>query len=115
MADVTGNRRPRMENHMQQVTTEKLMQDLRLVIEDGEALLKATAGQADEKIAQVRARAEESLRQARMRLQDAGIEIEAQVRASARAADEYVHENPWQSIGVAAGVAFLVGYLIGRR
>jgi ElaB/YqjD/DUF883 family membrane-anchored ribosome-binding protein len=30
-------------------------------------------------------------------------------------ADEYVRENPWQSIGVAAGIAFLVGLLAGRR
>jgi ElaB/YqjD/DUF883 family membrane-anchored ribosome-binding protein len=100
---------------MEQVSTEKLMQDLRLVVEDAEALLKATAGAADEKIAQARARAEESLRQAKLRLQDAGLEIEAQVRASARAADAYVRDNPWQSVGVAAGIAFLLGYLIGRR
>ena len=31
---------------MEQVTTEKLMADLRVVIGDAEALLKATAGQA---------------------------------------------------------------------
>jgi len=100
---------------MQHVSTEKLMQDLRLVVEDAEALLKATAGEADEKIAQARQRAEESLRQARRRLQEMGEDVEAQVRDSARAADEYVHDNPWQSIGVAAGIAFLLGYLIGRR
>jgi ElaB/YqjD/DUF883 family membrane-anchored ribosome-binding protein len=29
--------------------------------------------------------------------------------------DEYVHENPWPSIGVAVGVGFVVGLLIGRR
>ena len=100
---------------MKEVSTDKLMQDLRLVVEDAEALLKATAGEADERIKQARSRAEESLRQARQRLQDAGVELEAQVRATAHAADEYVHGNPWQSIGVAAGLAFLVGYLIGRR
>ena len=100
---------------MQHVSTEKLMQDLRLVVEDAEALLKATAGEADEKIAQARQRAEESLRQARRRLQEMGEDVEAQVSDSARAADEYVQDNPWQSIGVAAGIAFLVGYLIGRR
>jgi ElaB/YqjD/DUF883 family membrane-anchored ribosome-binding protein len=99
----------------QHVSTEKLMQDLRAVVEDAEALLRATAGQADEKIAQARARAEESLREAKLRLQDAGAELEAQLRASARAADDYVHDKPWQSIGVAAGIAFLVGYLVGRR
>jgi ElaB/YqjD/DUF883 family membrane-anchored ribosome-binding protein len=104
-----------VEKKMEQVSTEKLMQDLRLVVEDAEALLKATAGQADEKIKQARARAEESLRQARMQLEDAGVELEARVRATAQAADDYVHGNPWQSIGIAAGVAFLLGYLIGRR
>jgi ElaB/YqjD/DUF883 family membrane-anchored ribosome-binding protein len=100
---------------MEQVGAEKLMQDLRLVMEDAEALLKATAGQADEKIAQARARAEESLRQARLRLQDAGFEVEQQMRAAVRDADAYVRENPWQSVGLAAGVAFLIGYLVARR
>jgi ElaB/YqjD/DUF883 family membrane-anchored ribosome-binding protein len=99
----------------QEVTTEKLMQDLRAVVEDAEALLKATAGQAGEKVAEARARAEDSLRQAKMRLQEARLEVEARARATAAAADEYVHEKPWQVIGVAAGVAFLIGYLIGRR
>ena len=99
----------------QQVTTDKLMQDLRTVVEDGEALLRATAGQAGEKVAEVRARAEDSLRQAKLRLQDAGAEMDARARAAAAAADEFVHEKPWQVISVAAGVAFLIGYLIGRR
>jgi ElaB/YqjD/DUF883 family membrane-anchored ribosome-binding protein len=108
-------RRTNGEKNMQEVSTEKLLQDLRLVIEDAEALLKATAGQADEKIKQARARAEESLRQARLRMEDAGVELEARVRATARAADDYVHGKPWQSVGIAAGAAFLLGYLIGRR
>lgn len=100
---------------MEQASTDKLMQDLRTVVEDAEALLKATAGQAGEKIDHARARAEESLRRAKTRLQEAGVEVEARARAAARAADDYVHDRPWQSIGVAAGIAFLVGYLIGRR
>jgi ElaB/YqjD/DUF883 family membrane-anchored ribosome-binding protein len=98
-----------------QVGTEKLMQDLHAVMADAEALLKATAGQAGEKIEQARTRAEESLRQAKLRLQDAGLEVEARARATARAADDYVHDKPWQALGVAAGIGFLIGYLIGRR
>jgi ElaB/YqjD/DUF883 family membrane-anchored ribosome-binding protein len=100
---------------MEQVSTEKLMQDLRIVVADAEALLKATAGQTGEKIAEIRARAEESLHMAKLRLQEAGMEVEARARAAARVADDYVHDNPWQSIGMAAGVGFLIGYLIGRR
>jgi ElaB/YqjD/DUF883 family membrane-anchored ribosome-binding protein len=103
------------EKSMDQVSTDKLVNDLRTVAADAEALLRATAGQAGEKMAEVRARAEESLRAARASLEHAGTEVAARARAGAHVADEYVHENPWASIGVAAGVGFLIGYLIGRR
>ena len=36
-------------------------------------------------------------------------------KAAARATDDWVHENPWGSIGIAAGVGFLVGLLVSRR
>ena len=45
-------------------------------------------------------------------LQDAAVE---RAKAAGRATDAYVHENPWQSIGVAAGVGLLLGMLIARR
>ncbi len=100
---------------MDHISTDKLMSDLRAVVADAEALLKATAGQAGEKMTEVRARAEDSLRAARTSLEHAGDEVAARAREGARAADEYEHENPWASVGVAAGVGFLIGYLIGRR
>lgn len=100
---------------MDQVSTDKLMNDLRVVVADAEALLRATAGQAGEKIGEARARAEESLRAARASLERAGADVAARARAGADAADQYVHENPWASVGIAAGVGFLIGYLIGRR
>jgi len=55
------------------------------------------------------------LRSARATLEDAGQHVAARARASARAADEYVHDNPWASVGMAAGIGFLIGYLLGRR
>jgi hypothetical protein len=44
------------ENTMKQVTTDKLLEDLKVVVSDAEELLKATAGQAGEKVAAARAR-----------------------------------------------------------
>ncbi|RYF36345.1 MAG: DUF883 family protein, partial [Comamonadaceae bacterium] len=32
-----------------------------------------------------------------------------------RAADVYVHENPWRAIGLAAGAGLVIGLLISRR
>ena len=36
-------------------------------------------------------------------------------KATAKATDVYVHENPWKSIGIAAGVGLMLGMLISRR
>jgi ElaB/YqjD/DUF883 family membrane-anchored ribosome-binding protein len=98
-----------------EVTTDQLVADLKTVMLDAEALLKATSAQTGEKIQEVRARAEQSLQQARARLN--GIEDEALKRAKevADATDEYVRENPWQSVGIAAGVGLLVGLMLSRR
>ena len=97
------------------VTREKLAADLRAVIEDTEELLKATAGQAGEKIAAARTRAEETLRTAKARLGELGEAGAEKARAAAKATDVYVHENPWQAIGIAAGLGVFVGWLMGRK
>jgi ElaB/YqjD/DUF883 family membrane-anchored ribosome-binding protein len=97
------------------VDKDKLLDDLRVVARDVEELLRATAHQTGDRIDEARARAEESLRTARARLEQASEEVAAHTREAARAAERYLRDNPWQSVGIAAGVAFLLGYLIGRR
>jgi ElaB/YqjD/DUF883 family membrane-anchored ribosome-binding protein len=98
-----------------EVTTDQLLADLKTVMNDAEALLRATSSQTGEKIAEVRARAEASLRQAKERLSSIEDEALRRAREVADATDEYVRENPWQSVGIAAGVGLLVGLLLARR
>jgi ElaB/YqjD/DUF883 family membrane-anchored ribosome-binding protein len=100
---------------MAEASVNKLMDDLRQVIVDVEELLKATAGQAGERVSEARQRAEQTLRATRLRLGELEGEAMERAREAAGEADRYVRENPWQSIGIAAGVAFLVGVLISRR
>ena len=96
---------------MENVTTDKLMADLRAVVRDAEELLQATAGQGSAQLKELRARAEESLGAARARLQEAGDEA----RKAARDIDEQVHANPWAAVGVAAAAGLLLGMLLGRK
>jgi ElaB/YqjD/DUF883 family membrane-anchored ribosome-binding protein len=96
------------------VTTDDLLEDLRTIVRDAEALLRATEGQAGEKVAEVRARVRASLDDARGRLEDAGVEVGQRAKSAVRSADTYAHENPWLLIGVAAGLGFLIGRS-GRR
>jgi ElaB/YqjD/DUF883 family membrane-anchored ribosome-binding protein len=99
----------------EQVSTDKLMEDLRLVVMDAEELLKVTAGQAGERVAQARTKAEDSLRAAREALAEAGDETLERAREAAASADDYVRENPWTVVGIAAGVGLLVGLLLSRK
>lgn len=98
-----------------EVTTDKLMEDLRMVVSDAEELVKATAGQAGEKVGNARARAEDSIRAAKARIAEAGHEAAEHTRDAAKAADDYVRENPWAVVGIAAGVGILIGVLINRK
>ncbi|MEK7811787.1 MAG: DUF883 family protein, partial [Pseudomonadota bacterium] len=93
---------------------EKLMQDLRVVVGDAEELLRATAGQAGEKVSAARERIQENLVAAKVRLIAAEEAVVARTKQAAKATDQYVHENPWKAVGIAAGVGLVVGVLISR-
>ena len=98
-----------------QVSKEKLVTDLKVLIGDTEEMLKATAGQAGEKIAVARERIQASLAVYKDKLHDAERALLERTKEAARATDEYVHEHPWQAVGVAAGIGFLLGLLVSRR
>jgi ElaB/YqjD/DUF883 family membrane-anchored ribosome-binding protein len=94
---------------------DKLMADLRLVVADAEELLRSTASQAGEKAAAARARLQESLQSAKERLSVAEAAVVERTKQAVQVTDQYVHDNPWKSIGVAFSVGIIIGMLIGRR
>ncbi|MEO8299731.1 MAG: DUF883 family protein [Burkholderiales bacterium] len=97
------------------IHTTRLMTDLKRVVSDAQALLHSTADATDESTKGMRRRMQASLEEAQANLsslQQAAVE---RARAAAQAADGYVHENPWSSIGAAAALGLLVGVLLGRR
>ena len=102
-----------MKQPVGEVTRDKLVQDFRTVISDTEELMKSAASMGGDKAIAWRASAEQNLKAAKEKLvllEEAAVE---KTKAAARATDAYVHENPWQSIGMVAGVSVLVGISIG--
>lgn len=102
-------------SEMTQVSKDKLIADVKVVIADAEELLRATANQAGDKITDARAKIQDHLNRAKESLADAQSAVVEHAKAVGHATDDYVHDNPWRSVGIAAGVGFLVGLLIGRR
>jgi ElaB/YqjD/DUF883 family membrane-anchored ribosome-binding protein len=97
------------------ISKDKLIQDFRIVVADAEELLRATASQAGEKVTAARERIQDSLHAAKAKLAEAEDVIVQQGRLAVRVTDEYVQENPWRAVGIAAGVGLIIGLLIGRR
>jgi ElaB/YqjD/DUF883 family membrane-anchored ribosome-binding protein len=94
------------------VTTDKLAADLRLVISDAEALLRATVGDT---AAAGRAKLEEGLDAAKLRLGPLAEEAAVHARDSMRAADGYVREHPWNAVSIAVLAGIALGLLISRK
>jgi ElaB/YqjD/DUF883 family membrane-anchored ribosome-binding protein len=93
-------------------STERLANDLKNLVADAEELLKATASQAGDKIGVARQKIEQSLIEGKKALADAEKTIVEKSKEAAEIADDYVRENPWSAIGIAAGVGLVLGLLI---
>lgn len=94
---------------------EKLVSDLKVVIADTEELLRATSGVAGEKVSELRERLLVRLRDAKERVIDLEHAVIDKTKAAARATDDFVHDEPWKAVGVAAALGLALGVLIGRR
>lgn len=96
-----------------EATREKLLKDFNMVIAETEDLLKSAAAAGGDKANVWRASVEQNLKAAKDKLVDLEEAAVAKTKAAAQATDNYVHENPWQTVGVAAGVSVIVGITIG--
>jgi ElaB/YqjD/DUF883 family membrane-anchored ribosome-binding protein len=94
--------------------TSKLMGDLKTLIGDAEELLRATTNQAGEKVAVARQKIEQSLIEGKKALADAEKMVIEKSKEYADITDDYIRENPWSAVGIAAGVGLVLGLLLRR-
>lgn len=97
------------------LSKQKLVEDLKIVIADAEEILRATADLAGEKVVELRGQISERLEDAKTRLIDVENKLIGRTRAAAHATDVYVKENPWQAVGIAASIGLLIGIFASRR
>jgi ElaB/YqjD/DUF883 family membrane-anchored ribosome-binding protein len=92
-------------------STEKLLEDLKQVVRDGEDLLRAGAEDLSERGQVAREKLAAALEVAR----ETGHRLEERAIAGAHATDRVIREHPYEAIGVAFGVGLLIGVLSARR
>jgi len=91
----------------------RLATDLRMMLADTEELLKALGTESKDKIATARPRVEAAVARAKSQLEQMEGAVEERARKLAHDADQFAHENPWRTAGVAAGFGAALGAVIG--
>jgi ElaB/YqjD/DUF883 family membrane-anchored ribosome-binding protein len=94
---------------------EKLMNDLKMTVDDAQGFVRSTTTQAGENLSGARSRMLTKLGHAKediVRLQES---TTIKAKEIGRNTNAYVHQNPWISVGIAAGIGAAVGMLLRRR
>lgn len=92
-----------------------LAAEIQTLVHDTESLLRQTSEVAGHQVQELRAKISDNLGRARDLLKETEQSLEQQGRVAVEKTEEYVQQHPWQTIGIAAGVGFLLGLLAGRR
>jgi ElaB/YqjD/DUF883 family membrane-anchored ribosome-binding protein len=102
-------------HHEAQINSESLIGDFKALMADAEDLIKATASHEDGPLSAIRSKALDTLNNAKDSLSAAEGTLTEKAKEVAEGADEFVHRNPWEAVGIAAGLGLLIGLFIRRR
>lgn len=91
--------------------TKTIENDMNQLAEDARALMAATADVAGEKVAEARKRVASALESSK----EICGRVRQQALEGAKAADQAVHQYPYQAIAIGVGVGAVLGYLLSCR
>lgn len=109
--NTTGRRARRIARHSRHAV-EDIAGELRTLLSELEATL-ADGTQAD--AVALRGTIGKQLEAARTRLNDTRDAVRERAAGAISDADQYIHENPWQTLAIVGGVALIAGALFASR
>jgi ElaB/YqjD/DUF883 family membrane-anchored ribosome-binding protein len=92
-----------------------ITQEFQNFVADIEDLIKAGTSLTGDDLARAKAKLAARVAAARAFVEEMPGTISDRARNTAKVADEYVREQPWQTVGIGAAVGLLIGFLLGRR
>ncbi len=85
------------------------------LVADVEDLVKKVANVDDEEIAEIRGKVQDTLAKAKSSADDGIAAVRGGAGDASEVTDEYVRENPWAAVGIAAAIGIVIGFVAGRR
>ena len=98
-----------MSHSNNHVTREKVYDDVKVLVKDVQELLKATTSVVGDKANEARSRVQDHLKTVQDKLGDHYETVRTKGQEAFTTTDGYVRDNPWNAVGIAAGVGFILG------
>lgn len=109
----------RQQNNHQDLDSELSYDELKARLNElsstVEEFVNNSSEDASEHVSALRERAQNLVANTKDYLASAGGQLRDRSRDSVAYADEFVHQNPWTSIGVGAAIGLVLGVIAGRR
>lgn len=96
-----------------QTNKERLMQEIASVAAETEQLMQHAASAAGDQSDALRASVEKRFHELQDRFIALRNQVTEQTRHAVQVTDTYVHDKPWQAVGIAAATGLVVGALLG--
>jgi ElaB/YqjD/DUF883 family membrane-anchored ribosome-binding protein len=93
---------------------QKIIEDIKVLLNDSEEWMRLSTALPGEGVDALRNRLRQHVDTAREALETVQQDAHTRYRQKVDSTERYVRDNPWQSLGIAAGVGFLVGILVSR-
>lgn len=94
---------------------DQLVKDLRAVMHDAQQLLDSGVASCSAQAGQTRERLETAINDMRQSLAACQPNVRQRLTHWQHASDDYVHQHPWTTMGVAVAAGVTLGWLLGRR
>ena len=107
------------DSHAAKELASGISNEFKSFLTDVEDLVKETTTLTGEDLTRAKAKLSARIGAAKDSVTAAGVAISESVSKSARKAasttDEFVHDQPWKSISIGAGIGLLLGFVLSRR
>lgn len=97
---------------MMNITSDRATRELKSLISDAQDMFNSAASASTDKASAMREEGMHMLENALSTARDMQTSAVETGKELASTADDYVHENPWTTIAISAGVALLLGAVL---
>jgi ElaB/YqjD/DUF883 family membrane-anchored ribosome-binding protein len=98
-----------------EATPSRVSTELHNFVDDVQDLITETTSVTGADLARVKAKLSARVAAAKESIQEMSTQVAQGARKAATVTDKYVHEQPWQAVGIGAVVGALLGFVLGRR